>query len=99
MLRRVARMCDEEDGFTLIELMMVVLIIAILITLGLPTYLGVKSKFQDRAAEQGVRNTVVSTRILFTDNANYSTANETASGLVTIDANACYVAAATQSVS
>ncbi len=45
------RLRDEEDGFTLIELMVVVMILAILIVMGLPTFLGVKARFQDRAAQ------------------------------------------------
>ena len=40
-----------EDGFTLIELMVVVLIIAILIGIAIPTFLGARQKAQDRAAQ------------------------------------------------
>ncbi|MGH2596791.1 MAG: type II secretion system protein [Actinomycetota bacterium] len=98
MLRtRLALLRDEEEGFTLIELMVVVMILAILIVMGLPTFLGVKSRFQDRAAQSDLRNTVLSARIMFTDNATFITANETASGLVTIVPNMCYVAGGTAS--
>jgi len=101
MLRKLQRMREHaaaEDGFTLIELMVVVMILAILIVMGLPTFLGVKSRFQDRAAETDLRNTVLAARILFTDNATFDSANATATGQMDqILPNVCYVVAATTS--
>jgi type IV pilus assembly protein PilA len=44
----------EEDGFTMIELMVVVLIIAILIGIAIPTFLGMRQRAQDRAAQISV---------------------------------------------
>jgi type IV pilus assembly protein PilA len=94
------RLRDEEDGFTLIELMVVVMILAILIVMGLPTFLGVRGRFQDRAAQTDLRNAVLSARILYTDNATFSSATSGPTGLVSIVPNMCYVAgtAATPSV-
>ena len=46
----------SEAGFTLIELMMVVLIIAILIAVMIPTFVGANKRAQDRAMQSGVRN-------------------------------------------
>ncbi len=74
LMTALRRLRDEEDGFTLIELMVVVMILAILIVMGMPTFLGVRARFQDRAAQTDLRNAVLSARILYTDNATFSTA-------------------------
>jgi type IV pilus assembly protein PilA len=94
------RLRDEEDGFTLIELMVVVMILAILIVMGMPTFLGVRARFQDRAAQTDLRNVVLAARIMYTDNATFLSATSGPAGLVTIVPNMCYVGgtAATPSV-
>jgi type IV pilus assembly protein PilA len=92
------RLRDEEDGFTLVELMVVVMIMAILLVMGLPTFLGVKGRFQNRAAQTDLRNVVLAARIMYTDNADFTSANSSATGLVTIVENMCYVPTAQASV-
>ncbi len=94
MLRtRLALLRDEEEGFTLIELMVVVMIIAILIVMGLPTFLGAKARFQDRGAETDLRNAVLAARILYTDTDAFPAANiDQPTGLFQIVPNMCYVA-------
>jgi prepilin-type N-terminal cleavage/methylation domain-containing protein len=47
---------EREGGFTLIELMVVVLIIAILIAIAVPTFLGARTRAQNRAAQSNPRN-------------------------------------------
>ena len=68
------RLRNEEEGFTLIELMVVVLIIAILIAIAIPTFLGARSRAQDRAAQSDLRNAVVAAETWYTDNENYNAA-------------------------
>ncbi|MFM7616128.1 MAG: prepilin-type N-terminal cleavage/methylation domain-containing protein, partial [Actinomycetes bacterium] len=55
-LRRIRAKRIDEQGFTLIELMVVVLIIAILIAIAIPTFLGARQRAQDRAAQSSLRN-------------------------------------------
>ena len=60
---------DEEDGFTLIELMVVVLIIAILLAIAIPTFLGAQDRARDRGAQSDLRNAVTAAKTLATDEA------------------------------
>jgi type IV pilus assembly protein PilA len=62
----------EDEGFTLIELMVVVLIIAILLAIAIPTFLGARERAQDRAAQSNVRNAFTAEKVFYTDNQAYS---------------------------
>ncbi|MCU1380803.1 MAG: prepilin-type N-terminal cleavage/methylation protein, partial [Acidimicrobiales bacterium] len=61
------RLHNDEDGFTLIELMVVVLIIAILIAIAIPTFLGVQNRARDRAAQSDLRNGITNAKAIATD--------------------------------
>lgn len=69
---------QREDGFTLIELMVVVLIIAILIAIAVPTFLGARERSQDKAAQSDLRNALTAAKVIYTDNSDYQEATVTA---------------------
>src|SRR5687767_14755614 len=68
----------DDEGFTLIELMVVVLIIAILIAIAIPTFLGARTRAQDRAAQSSLRNALTSAKTIFTDHEDYQEADASA---------------------
>jgi type IV pilus assembly protein PilA len=65
---------DDERGFTLIELMVVVLIIAILIAIAIPTFLGARQRAQNRAAQSDLRNALTAQKTFYTDAESYADA-------------------------
>jgi type IV pilus assembly protein PilA len=81
-LERLSRRDRDERGFTLIELMVVVLIIAVLIAIAIPTFLGARQRAQDRAAQSNVRTALTAEKTFFTDQQLYT---ETAADLTAIE--------------
>jgi type IV pilus assembly protein PilA len=82
---------DEDRGFTLIELMVVVLIIAILIAIAIPTFLGARKRAQDRAVQSNLRNALTAEKTWYTDAQAYTAQTDTTSGLGTIEPSLTFV--------
>ena len=75
MLMSIRRRLEQnrgERGFTLIELMVVVFIIAILIAIAIPTFLGARRRAQDKQAQSNLRNALTAQKAYYVDNQAYA---------------------------
>jgi type IV pilus assembly protein PilA len=64
----------HDEGFTLIELMVVVMIIAVLLAIAIPTFLGSQNKAKDRSAQSSLRNGLTAAKSIYTDGQDYNKA-------------------------
>src|SRR5215210_5728706 len=95
MMDMLRKRRNDEEGFTLIELMVVVLIIAILLAIAIPTFLGARDRANNRAAQSSLRNALSAAKTLYTDNQDYSSASS--ANLAAIEPALTFVASGTSS--
>ena len=69
---------SDEDGFTLLELMMVILIIGILIAVTMPFFLGATSRAKDRAMQSSLSTATTGAKSLYLGKPDYSLATPAA---------------------
>jgi type IV pilus assembly protein PilA len=63
----------DERGFTLIELMTVILIIGILVTIALPSFVGAQIRAYDASVKSDLRNAFTAEKVYYTDTLTYTT--------------------------
>ena len=63
---------DDDQGFTLVEIAVVILIIGLLVAIAIPSFLGLRKRADDRLAQDTLRVTYDSARATF-DNSEPST--------------------------
>jgi len=84
ILRLQQRLARDEAGFTLIEILIVLVIIGVLLAIAVPSYLGYKDRANRGAAEANVRSAAPAVEAYYADHGTY--VGMDAAALTAIDA-------------
>jgi len=87
MFKRVRNRLDgnTEQGFTVIEFLVVIIIIGFLLAIAVPSYLGFRDRAANNAAKTSLRTALPSAEAYYADNGVYTGMDATA--LVAIDSD------------
>ena len=77
----------EESGFTLLELMIVVLIIGVLLAVGTPLLLGAQTRAKDSSAKAKASTAVKAQKAIYADNGGYGDPSAVEQEEPTLDAD------------
>lgn len=77
----------STTGFTIIELLIVVLIIGVLAAIAVPQFFSVKTKSFDAEAKADIRNMLAAQNVYFADFQAYTSASVPLSGRADLDGN------------
>ena len=69
---RLRALHEEESGFTIIELMTVIVTIGVLLTMAIPTFLTAKERAMDRLAMTDLQVALSTAKTVYTDNVTYT---------------------------
>jgi type IV pilus assembly protein PilA len=71
LYRRLRDGRRDEEGFTLIELMVVVMIIAILVAIAIPSFFSARKRAQDSSAKSSLQISLTDAQAVYTDSQAY----------------------------
>jgi type IV pilus assembly protein PilA len=71
VLTTIRKRLNSDEGFTLVELLVVILIIGILAAIAIPSFLNQKGKGEDAAAKSAAREAATAMETLYTEEGRY----------------------------
>jgi type IV pilus assembly protein PilA len=77
-VNKMRRRGDTDRGFTMIELLVVVVIIGVLVAIAVPVYLNYRKGAANKSAESDVRGAISAIEQFYTDNSNVYPADQSA---------------------